>query len=250
MGEVIGRRGLDGTMRRRQCAPEGIRPDVEPVCVLVPVHHRQRGPAAGLIGRILNGPLQSVSRLRMLFGSGAFEVPEVAQHRLVRAQLIRALLSQHLADAVRQNAGAVGDGGDDPRHEVVLQLEDGVRAEGALVVLGPEMSAGDGVHELHGEAQLRSRLPQVAFHHVARAQFPARGADVDRLIHVTRRRAARDHPEVGEARQAGDDVLGKPVGQRREIGVGAAVLEWQHRDPETFLGARGARVGRGRIRRE
>ena len=26
----------------------------------------------------------------------------------------------------------------------------------------------------------------------------------------------------------------------------AAVLEWQHRDPETFLGARGARVGRGR----
>ena len=93
MGEVIGRRGLDGTMRRRQRAPEGIRPDVEPVCVLVPVHHRQRGPAAGLIGRILNGPLQSVSRLRMLLGSGAFEVPEVAQHRLVRAQLIRALLS-------------------------------------------------------------------------------------------------------------------------------------------------------------
>ena len=88
MGEVIGRRGLNGTMRRRQCAPEGIRPDVEPVCVLVPVHHRQRGPAAGLIRRILNGPLQSVSRLRMLLGSDAFEVPEVAQHRLVRAQLI------------------------------------------------------------------------------------------------------------------------------------------------------------------
>ena len=84
------------------------------------------------------------------------------------------------------------------------------------------MSAGDRVHELHGEAQLRSRLPQIAFHHVASAQFLARSADIDRLVHVTRRRAARDHPEVGEARQAGHDVLGKPVCQRREICVAAA----------------------------
>ena len=37
MGEVIGRRSLNGTMRRRLRAPEGIRPDVESVCVLVPV---------------------------------------------------------------------------------------------------------------------------------------------------------------------------------------------------------------------
>ena len=102
------------------------------------------------------------------------------------------------------------------------------------------MSAGDRVHELHGEAQLGSRLPQIAFHHVASAQFLARGADIDRLIHISRGRAARDHLEVGEARQAGDDVLGKSVCQCREICVGAAVLEWQHRDPETFLGARGA----------
>ena len=240
MGEGIGRRGLNGTMRRRQRAPEGIRPDVEPVCVLVPVHHRQRGPAVGLIGRILNGPLQSVSRLRMLLGGGAFEVPEVAQHRLVRAQLIGALLSQHLADAVRQNAGAVGDGGDDPGHEVVLQLENCFRAEGPLVVLGPEMRTGDRVHELHGETQLASGVTQIAFHHVASAQFPARSADIDRFIHVPRRRAARDHPEVGEAREAGDDVLGEPVCQRREICVAAAVLEWQYCDPETVLGARDA----------
>ena len=71
----------------------------------------------------------------MLFGSDALVVPEAAQHRLVRAQLIGALLSEHLAHAVRQHAVRVGDGGDDPRNEVVLQLEDRLRAEGALVVL-------------------------------------------------------------------------------------------------------------------
>ena len=93
MGKVIGRPGLNGMMRRRQCAPEGIGPDVEPVGVLVPVDHRQRGPAAGLIRHIRNRPLQSVSRLRMLLGSATFEVPEVAQNRLVRAELLEALPS-------------------------------------------------------------------------------------------------------------------------------------------------------------
>ena len=134
---------------------------------------------------------------------------------------------------------------DDPRNQLVLELEDGLRAEGALVGLGPEMGAGHRVHELHREAQLRSRLPQAAFHHVARAELLAGGAHVDRLVRVARRRAARDHAQVREARQAGHDVFGQSLGQGREVGVGAAVLERQHRDPEALVGAGGARVGRG-----
>ncbi len=109
------------------------------------------------------------------------------------------------------------------------------------------MSAGDGVHELHGEAQLSSRLPQIAFHHVTGAQFLAGGAHVNRVIGVARSRTARDHPQIGEARQAGHYVFGQSRDQSREICVGAGVLEWQHRDPEPFLGARGARVVRVRI---
>ena len=53
---------------------------------------------------------------------------------------------------------------DDPRNQLVLKLENRFRAEGALIVLGPEMRAGYRVHELHRETQLVPacrRLPSI-----------------------------------------------------------------------------------------
>ena len=72
----------------------------------------------------------------------------------------------------------VGDRRDDPRNQLVLQLENRFRAESALVVLGPEMSAGHRIHELHRDAQPRSRLAEAALHHIARAQLFADGSHI------------------------------------------------------------------------
>ncbi len=47
----------------------------------------------------------------------------------------------------------IADGRHDPGNQLVLELEYGFRAEGALIVFGPEMRAGDRIHELHGDAQ-------------------------------------------------------------------------------------------------
>ncbi len=158
----------------------------------------------------------------MLFDGDALVVAEAAQHRLVGAQLFGALAPESFAHAVRQNAVPVGDRGDDPGDEVVLEREDLARVERAIVVLRPEMGARGRVNELHRDAQLRARLPEAPLHHVARGDLGG---------------AARDDPEVREARQSGHDLFGQALGQCRDVGVAAAVLEGQHRDPEALVGA-------------
>jgi hypothetical protein len=64
----------------------------------------------------------------------------------------------------------VGNRRNDPRNEVVLQLENRLRTEIAFVVFRPQMSAGRGIDELHGEAQFRPGLAKAALHHVPRAE--------------------------------------------------------------------------------
>ncbi len=81
-----------------------------------------------------------------------------------------------------QNALCVGNSGNDARNEIVLQLEESIRAERALVILGPKMGARDAIHKLDGQAQLRTCLAQAAFHHVARAEFVAGGANIDSAL--------------------------------------------------------------------
>ena len=63
-----------------------------------------------------------------------------------------------------------------------------------------------------------------------------------RLAGVPSAGAAGDDPEIREARQAGHDLFGQPLGQRRDVGVGAAVLERQHGDPEAFVRTRARRA--------
>ena len=100
------------------------------------------------------------------------------------------------------------------------------------------------IDELDGEAQLGPRLAQAAFHHIARTEFLACGPYVHCLPGIARSGAPGDDAKIGESRQAGDDVLGEPFGQRCEFGVSAAVLEWKHSNPESFLGANRSRLFR------
>ena len=143
----------------------------------------------------------------------------------------------------------VGAGGDDAGDEVVLQLEDRVRVEGPVVGLRPEVGAGRRVDQLHRDAQLPGRLPEASLHHVARADLAADRPHVGRAARVARGRAAGDHAQVGEAGEAGHDVLGQALGQGLDGGVGAAVREGQDRDPEALVPPSSSRRRRGRRRR-
>ena len=143
----------------------------------------------------------------MFFSGATLVVSKAAQHRLVRADLVGLFVPERFAHAVRQNAVPVSDRGNDPRDDVILQGKYVFRRQGTIVGVRPEMSTGNRVHELHRDAQPGPCVAKAPFHHVARAQFPARRPDINCLIHVPRRRAARDHLQVGETRQAGHDVL-------------------------------------------
>ena len=75
---------------------------------------------------------------------------------------------------------------------VILQFEDCLRAELAFISLSPEIRSGDRINELHGDAQLRSRLAKRAIHHIARAKLLARNAESIDLF-VAQSGAACDH---------------------------------------------------------
>ncbi len=120
--------------------------------------------------------------------------------------------------------------------------------ERALEVLGPEVSARPGVHELHRDAQLAAHVAHAALHDVPRAELLSGGAHVHRIAAIAGGRAAGDHPEIGEAREAGHDVIGHSLGEVGELGTGAAMLKGKHGDPEAVVRPHGAGDRRRRSR--
>jgi hypothetical protein len=115
------------------------------------------------------------------------------------------------------------------------------RLKRAIVGFRPEAGAGSGVHELHGHANLGSRLPDAAFHHVARAQFLTAAH-----VHcpgIARGRTARNNAKIGEFRQTGDNVVGEAVGQRRKIGIAPLYLNGSTATQKPSSARDGARVG-------
>jgi hypothetical protein len=213
VGELIGGGRGHRPPRGLECAVEGIGSYIEAVLVFLGVEHREHGPGVGASGRLLDGALKGGPHRGVLLGGDALDVAEAAQHGFVRAQLFGTSAPQHLAHGVRQNAVRVGHGGDDTGDDLVLQLEDLVGLEGAVVGLRPQVGARAGVDELRGDPQHGARLTQAAFDDVAGAELLADGADVHRLARVPQRRAAGDHLEIREPREAGHDVLGQSFGE-------------------------------------
>ena len=208
IGQVIGRGSLGGPPGGDESAREWIvGPHVKAVNVFLGVNNCQHRQTAGVIRRLLDGALQIVAGHDVLFGGDALEISKAVQQRFVGRELIGAFRADRFAHAVRQHAVRIGDGRNDARDQVVLQLENRFGAERAIVSLGPQMRSGIGVDQLHRDAHFGSGLAQAALHHVARAELFAGGAHVDQFLGVARAGTARDHAQVGEAREAGDDVF-------------------------------------------
>ena len=246
LGDVVRRREIDGPPSRGEGAVERPGPGVEAVGVLVRVDPGEHRPAVGVGGRPLDSPLERHPRRRMLLGGQPEVVPEAAHERLVGAQLVEWLLPNGVADGPREHAEVVGGGGDDAGYEVVLDGEDAIGLEGPGVGLRPEVGARARVDQLHRDAQLPAGVPEAALHHVARARLPGDGGRVGRPVRVPRRGPAREDPQVGEAREPGDDLLGQAF--REGLQARAPVPERQHRHPEALVGARGARQRRTGMR--
>ena len=75
----------------------------------------------------------------------------------------------------------VGQRGHDSGSEIVLQREDVLRLEGAIVGLGPQMGGGVRVDQLGRHTERGARLTEGSFDHVAGAEPGTDGADVSCL---------------------------------------------------------------------
>ena len=153
--------------------------------------------------------------------------------------------------AARSRAAAStrpGSDRDDRRRHLVLDREDVL--EVAVVALGPEVAVGLGVDQLHGDADALARLAHAALDDVLHAELARDLLHVDRLALVLERRVARDHEQLAEARQLGDDVLGDAVGEEFLLGIAAHVVERQDGDRRLVdalaLGRRARRRRRAR----
>ena len=133
---------------------------------------------------------------------------------------------------MHEHAVAVGDRRDDASGDVVLHRKHARRLEVPTIRLGPELRSRLGVDELGAHAKVGTSPADASFQHVTRAEPGAQGPLVSRLSLQTRRRGARNDRQIPKPREAGHDLLGEPVGQGHDVGVGGAALERQHRDPE------------------
>jgi len=212
VAEGMGGRQIYGALCRSHGSLQRVGPGIVFVGKLGVVHNGQHRPGVGLVRVPLHGALQNATCCRMFRGAYALKKTERAKHCLVRRQALFVLAAQLVADPPRQNAILISRGRDNARNEVILQREKILRAERAFIVLGPQMRAGDGVNKLDGEPQLRSRLTESAFDHVARAEFLADRANITRFARISCRRTTRDHLQVGEVRQSGHDFFGQSVG--------------------------------------
>ena len=160
------------------------------------------------------------------FGSSAIARSSMRCASLV--VLARRAVMQHLAGQhvfVRRHVGGglalrpivarrldpPGQRRDDRRGHLVLDGEDVL--ELAVVALGPDVPVGDRIDQLHGDADPVARLAHAALDHVLDADLLREVLDPDRLALVDEGRVARDHEQLAEAGQRGDDVLGEPVGE-------------------------------------
>src|ERR1700686_2570507 len=243
IGEMIRWRGLDRTPSGRERAPNGIGEDIEPMRKFLAVHPRQHGPGIGITRRFLNGVLKTGPRRGMLFGAKPREVREASEYGFVWCQLFGITAAQSFAHRARQNAVSVGYSRNDPRDDFVQQRKDFIWVKGAIKSLGPKMGARARVHQLHRDAQQRTRLAQTPLHHVARAKFLADRSHVDSLTCISQSRAAGNDPEIRESRQPDYDLLRQALCQGGDLCVGSVVFERQHGNPKPLPGAGSAGVG-------
>ena len=107
--------------------------------------------------------------------------------------------------------------------------------------------AGGGVDQLRGDADALAQAANAAFDDILHAELAAHALHVDILAAIAERGVARQHMQVPEARQLGDDVFGDAVAEILLLDIAAHAGEGQ--DGDGWLVARRG-GGRDRQARE
>ena len=156
------------------------------------------------------------------------EVADLGQRRMgAQHAIVGGEVGRRLALGERR-AHAPGERADDGAHQLVGRGEHVLGA--AVEALGPQLVAAVRRRQLRAEAQARSLPAHAARHHVIGTERLCGGAQVGAGAAMAEAGIARDHPQLPEPRQVGDDVLGEAVDQVAELGIAADIGERQHGD--------------------
>ena len=109
---------------------------------------------------------------------------------------------------------------------LVLDLEDAFQR--TVIAVGPQRRAGRGLHQVGADAHLPGRAADRAVEHVGAVQALRRiGLSFATELEA---RGAADHPQLGAARKALDDLLADAVGEELHLGFVRQVVEGEHGD--------------------
>ena len=151
----------------------------------------------------------------------------------------RGAARERLAQRARDRHGDLG-----------LDLEHVFRRELAIEGLGPQVLVARRVDQLRGDPHALARALHGALEQVRHAQFLADLAHLLGGVAVLHHRGARDHLEVGIARELGQQVVVHAVDEVGGVGLGAAIGEGKHGNGALLRlrRCRGVRRGRNRPR--
>ncbi len=135
---------------------------------------------------------------------------------------------------------------DDRTRDLILNRED--VAELTIEPLGPEGHVGGHIHELHVDAQRPARPEHRSLEHDRRGELLRHVPQIAGAALEVERRGARSDVEAVDDGEVADDFVRQSVRKVLAVGLGAQVLQRQHRDDGT-LGWVDRDVSRGRCRR-
>ena len=123
VGEVVGRRGCDCSLRGRTGAAQRIGPGVVTEYILMPVNAGQLGEAVAVVGCSSNRRFENLADFRVFLQGEAFLVTEGAQHSLMRGKA-SSLLPRSDSLMLRSSAPyLIRDRRNNPRNQVVLKFK-------------------------------------------------------------------------------------------------------------------------------
>src|ERR1700730_12852598 len=124
-------------------------------------------------------------------------------------------------DAAKQGRG-------DRRCYLILDSENVL--ELPIVSFSPDVRLGFAVDELNSDPDAIGRFAYASFNNIVHAQFARDLLRLYGLSLVYENGVARDHKQLTETRQLGNDVLGQAVREKLLLRIAAHVDERQHRN--------------------
>ena len=100
----------------------------------------------------------------------------------------------------------------------------------AVVGFGPEMVVARCINQLHVNADAVTRFLHTAFENVGDAELAPDLGQILRPASVALGRGARDHLQIADLGQPGQDFVLDAVGEKGVVLLGAEVFKWQDGD--------------------